>query len=205
MIKKNTWIVLSAFAVVLIAAIAWQYKLKDKVVKAEGTPTVQANSSEELFPGLQVNNIASIKIQSADGKVLRMNRDSSGLWIVAEPAEGTVDPAQADALASQVSVLRTLTSMNPQDDLSVYGLSAPKYYIQLVLNGGEMHIINVGDEAPTGTAYYVQLDGSAPKAVAKPDVDAVLNFLTNPPLMPTPTPETSPTPGETPAGPTATP
>jgi hypothetical protein len=205
MIKKNTWIVLGAFAVVLIAAIAWQYNLKERVIKPEATPTIQANPSEEFFPGLDVNNIASIEIQSTDGKTLLMNRDASGLWVVSEPEGGTVDPALADTLASQIAALRTLTSMNPQDDLSVYGLSAPVYIIQLVLNGGEKHIIYVGDEAPTGTAYYVQLNGSAPKAVAKYDLDAVLDFLTNPPLLPTPAPETSPTPGETPTGPTSTP
>jgi hypothetical protein len=193
MIRKNTWIILGAFAIVLIGAIVWQYGVAPKV-NVEPTPTVQPVTSVELFPNVDQSMVASLKLQSvSDQKELLLTRDASGEWAVTVPTTGTTDTNAATSLVSQVVALRTLTTMNPSSDLSVYGLSTPTYIIKLTLNGGESHIINVGDAAPTGNAYYIQLDGGKAEAVSNYDLDSILASLSNPPFQPTATPEVSPT------------
>jgi hypothetical protein len=197
MIRRSTWIWLGLLAVALLAAYYLQFVREPA---ADSLETSEPVSTQFLFDGIEAAEVASLTITGEGGKTLEIHRDDQGLWNVTQPEGGTTDQAQVDALVSQVLTMQTMVTLNPVDDLEVYGLMQGSSVITLVLNGGQEHILHIGDLAPTNNGYYVRVDGEAPTVASSFNIDQVLNFLDNPPFAATPTPEVTGAPAATGTG-----
>jgi hypothetical protein len=196
MIRRNTWILLGIFVVVLAAAYYLQYVREP--AEPEATPAA-ASASEPLFASVESTAVASLHIQNADGKSVQIVRTAEGQWAFAEDTGEQLDSAQAESAVISVVGMTTMLSLNPADDLGVYGLLQPAYEAELTLDGGQKHTLLVGDQVPTGDGYYVRVDGNQPQVVSSLTVENMIGFLDNPPLLPTPTVEEAETsePGAT--------
>lgn len=179
---------------VVVLAAGYYFQFGGGAGGAETTPTANTGANENVFEGIDATSVMSLRIEDHTGNILQMVRDSEGEWSVSEPAEGTTDPEKADTVVEDVLGLRTLAPLNPMDDIGVYGLTSPIGTISLTLEGGDTHVLLVGDKAPTGNGYYVRLDSNLPQIVYSYSVDTILGHLDNPPLEPTPTLESDTTP-----------
>jgi len=192
MIKRNTWIVLLIFAVVVVFAYFFPKIKQATAKKVVATPTTSISS---LFT-FENTQIASLRIQDSQGKAVAVKRDEAGLWVLTEPT-GDTDSDAVDSTVNQLVALQPQVNLDPVTDMSIYGLSKPVYYIYVTLNGGEKHTIIVGDVTPTKSGYYIRLDENPPQVVGKYNLDAILGMLSKPPFKPTATPQPSLTPTQT--------
>ncbi len=201
MIKRNTWILLGIFVVVLGFAVYYQNSPKKPAVTATPTP-----GTTELFKAVDEKLINTLRVEAASGKAVALGRDAKGVWTVTEPKGGPTDVTQAETAVSQLLALQSISSLDPTSDLGIFGLSKPSYTVTITMNGGTKYILYIGDVTPTQNGYYVRLNQGAPDIVNKDSIDAMLGMLTNPPFVATPTSSASQTPtAGTPSAATATP
>lgn len=78
------------------------------------------------------------------------------VWQALEPEGMKVNTSAVDSLAWNANTLiaQKLIEENPED-LSVYGLDAPTK-LTFTMKDGTRHILHVGNETPTGGAYYAK-------------------------------------------------
>ena len=186
MIRRNTWILIVLF-VVLVGAAFYLQNQKAKQA-ASATPT---SSSAFVFNTAIDGNPTDIKIESSIGGTVEVARDSSGSWIVKSPVAMGADQAGAEAAATQIGALKILGDFQLGPD--VVGLDKPSYTITVVFSSGKTHTLLVGSVNPIQTGYYTQLDGGKTQVVDKPGLDSLLGIVTNPPYAQTLTPTVTPT------------
>jgi len=199
MIKRSTWLLLFILVLVLGAYLYLRYRpVKESPVP---TPTTTGNNfliSEES------GKLQSIRIDQGPSKAVLIERDPSSRWSVSLPASGVADQALAEMAETQVSALRIVTKLETAPQLSALGLEIPGSKISLTFTNGVQHIIEIGSMTPTGSGYYVRLDGGGIYVVSQSAIEALLNLLDNPPYMATetPVPPLIPTPSPFPFTPT---
>ncbi len=189
MIKRNTWILLGIFVIVLAFAIYYQNTPKKAAVSATATPGTTA-----LFNNVDEKSISTLRVEDTSGKAVALGRDSTGVWAVTEPKGGLTDVTQAETAVSQLLALQSIAALDPTSDLGIFGLGKPSYTVTITMNGGQKYILLIGDITPTQNGYYVRLNQQAPDIVNKDSVDAMLGMLANPPFVATPTSNASVTP-----------
>ena len=105
MIKRNTWILLGIFVIVLAFALYYQNSPKKSAVSA--TPT---STTTELFKNLDEKLISTLRIEDTGGKAVALGRDSAGVWVVTEPKGGSTDVTQAETAVSQLLALQSIAA-----------------------------------------------------------------------------------------------
>lgn len=187
MVKRQTWVFVAVF-VVLIGLAAFWTRYQNNVRQSHPTPT--PTPQQYLFT-LDETAIASIKITgNVDGKTVMVARDASGQWSLVEPKAEYTDVANVEAAATQLASLGVLLTMETTDNLAEYGLDNPIYTISINVNGGQQYIAQIGSSTATSNGYYVLVPGGLPEIVSKSSLDAVLKLWQNPPIA---TPTTVPT------------
>ena len=140
--------------------------------------------------------LTSLRI--TDGQTtVKLARDPGGAWNVVLPRPGETDPARAGAAELQVMSLRVISAVEAELQPDVIGIDRPRYIIELTFDNGTERRIEVGDVTPTGSGYYVRLDGDTIYVVSIDAIDALANLLTAPPYPATAT-QVTPTATETP-------
>jgi len=202
MIKRNTWILLAAFAVLLLAAVYLQRSGGLATGEEEATPTVE----QQQLRDVDADGISSFQIEDAQGKVVAVERDAQGAWTLTEPPAEKTDSAKVDSAMASLASLEVLNTLETDLALEVVGLANPIYTLQMGLADGGQHVIEVGEATPTGTGYYTRMDGGAPVVISKFAVDSAAELLTTPPIIATETPTAgTDIPGDTGAPVSATP
>jgi len=135
-----------------------------------------------------------IRIESEAGGIVEVARNATNAWVLKLPLEASADQGLSEAAASQVTTMRILDTL-PDVNLEVVGLNVPEYTLTIQFSDVE-RIVQIGVITPTGSGYYVLAPNGDVVIVSVSAVDAVLNLLTNPPYLETPTP--SATPSQTP-------
>jgi hypothetical protein len=187
MVKRQTWILLAVFVVLIGLAFFWtRYQNDQKRAHPTPTPTPEIN----LFT-IDSSAVASLKItDNVGGKTVMVGRDISGQWALVDPQAEYTDIASVEAAVTQLASLRVTSSISTTENLSEYGLDKPAYTIMVNINSGGQLIAQVGSPTATSSGYYVQVPGGVPQIVAKYSIDAVLKLLLKPPIA---TPTVAPT------------
>lgn len=187
MIRRNTWIAVGAFALVLLAALLLR-PAQDEQSLADTTPT-----PEPLWT-VDAEDIVRVQVENLDtGEAIEIRRDAEQLWSIVAPQPGPADPARVERAVSWLASPAPRAELHDVTDLSPFQLSEPTYRVELTLRDGRKLGFRVGREAPTGGSRYVNIDGrEGVMVVSSFGLEEVLNL--QPDLLPTPTP-----------GPTATP
>ncbi len=188
MIRRNTWIVLLLF--VAVAALAVYLQQNKPEENALATPT----AVPAFLLDVSESSIVGLTVQSADGKLLRLERLSGGEWSLIEPAAEATDTNTVQAAVVQLATVKVVSSPESLPGLDALNLATATYKILLDLQDGSQIVIDVGRETPTGSGYYVLVSNSNQVVVAgKSGLDAVLQLLDNPPALATATPEVTAT------------
>ena len=186
MVKRPTWILL----IVLALVSATYFYLKERPLKAT-TPTPTAIKPSFLITK-DNGALTKIHILDAQGNSLQMGRDASGNWAISQPELAAANQSQAEAAETQFFALSVLTTLETSPALDVIGLNPPAYTITLGffdaqrLPGNTQKVLEIGSLTPTGSGYYVSLEGKI-YVISQSSINAVLGLLMNPPYAATPT------------------
>ncbi len=178
MIKKETWVVLGAFGVLLLLAVILQRQQAATAISAEPTP-------RPLVLAVDTALLAEIQIADASGARVRYGLAGEGVWEMLEPAT-PAEQLDQFSLQSAVGVLRQLyeqAPLAPLDDLASVGLETPHYTITLVYLDGSQQEIQVGSKTFNNGAYYVRLPGQPAQLANLFTIDILLDLLRTPPLL----------------------
>lgn len=187
--QKPVFSVGTLSTVLLLAAlIGFAFYLnREKKSTADATPT-----SEEityLFAATE-GSVTSIEIKPADGESVRVARNAEKAWAVELPLEAEADQGLAEAAASQISALQVLSPIEGKP--GVFGFDAPAYMITIEFVGGKKHTLEVGDNTPTNSGYYVRIDQDNMMITNLSGIDSLLQLVNFPPYLNPPTPTSLP-------------
>ncbi len=183
----------------LAALIGFTYYLnsKEPIAETEATP-----AREETFVfGEQDGNVTSIEIKpaDADGETVKVARGNENVWALELPFATEADQGLVVAAASQITALKVINEVDA--DASILGLDQPAYVITIEFADGTKRTLEVGDNTPTNSGYYVRLDRKRIMILTLSGIDSLTNLAQFPPYLNTPTPSPLP-PTPTPDSPT---
>jgi hypothetical protein len=187
MVRTSTWFVLG----LLLALVGLSLFLQDRKDRELATPTATA-SMAPLFKGA-AKQPSAIRIENAAGDAVEFARSADGTWRLSAPSNTEADQAAAQAAATQISALRSLSvvSLSP----AVVGLDAPSFTVTITFDGESTpHRLRVGSPTPIQDGYYAQLDDGVFQVVDKYGLDELIGLLKAPPFLATPTPMASAAP-----------
>jgi hypothetical protein len=187
MIRRSTWVTLGIFAIVLVAAVI--FRRTGQKAAADVTPTP---ASTYLF-NAQDSSIIGLRITDSDQNSVAVQRAEDGSWSLIQPEGEQADQDRIDSLISQAESLRVVSTLDTQPDLTAIGLDPPQYRLSITLADGQQQVAEIGSSTPTSSGYYARLESGNLQVVSKSGLDSIVGMLSDPPIAPTPTPETSPT------------
>jgi hypothetical protein len=184
MVRRSTW-----FALILLAAlIGFAIYLKQKPESPAGEEGLTATPQSQSLFGSEAGQPDSILISSSAGETVELALGADKTWALKQPVEAAADQGQAQAAATQIGAIENLGVVDAP--LDAVGLAPPAYTITLGFAGGARHTLEVGDQTPSGTGYYLRMDGG--KVVIASGAESLLELLTAPPYQETPTPSPEP-------------
>lgn len=190
MIRRNTWITVGAFAVVLVFAVWWTRFRPQTTETGEATPT------PEPIWELRASQIVGLRIEDLGaGTAVEIRRGAGDEWQMLEPADRSVAADRVGQAISWLEVPRPRSTIPAPQDLADFGLAEPQRRLTVTLDDGSTRVLEVGNETPTGTMTYARVpDSSEVLAVSKYGLDEVLGLLDE--LLATLTPTVTPTGAE---------
>lgn len=196
MVRRSTWIVLLIFAALVGFTFFFQrYQANKPVDSATATPTTPPVYLFELGDA-QINEI---KISDSTGKNIDLYRDQlTSLWAIADMPPGQADSAQIDSISTQLRSIQIQEALTQTVPLSSIGLETPAYTITLTTSTGTQIVTYVGIQTAIGSGYYVRESNGQVAIVSKTPMESILQLVESPPLLPTATPQVTPTEAVTP-------
>jgi hypothetical protein len=181
MVRKQTWILLVVFAVLLGGAF---YLQKNPLPSSSGTETPSPTALARLLKeGWNTSDIVWMELKGKQSSAIQLSRDNQGVWTLT-PEAATVDPGKAEEIRTQIADMRALANLPASFALDAAGFSAPAYILTIKNTQGQQSVIRIGNETPTATGYYAQVDDQAPVVIDKTVIDNVTGKLAKENLMP---------------------
>jgi hypothetical protein len=191
MVRRSTWIVLGIFILLAAAAVLWPRLQKENETQ-EPTPTVQPD--QPLIFDLDSQDMLWIQFADAAGEQIEVERESAEAdWVVVGESPEISDSFRIGSIAGQLLAMRATRTFETELGVDTVGLDNPAYTITIRTTSGDEIVARIGNLTAVGSGYYIQVDDDPVVIVAKLVLDEILSILTEPPLMPTPTPEVAET------------
>ena len=182
MVKRPTWLLLMALALVVVAYFVI---MNHPINTSQATPTAPATA----FLVTQADGVLqSLHIYDNKGNGIQMQRDPSKTWVITAPTSGVADQGLAGAAEAQVGALRIVTILETPPVPSAMGLENPPYTMEMGFISGASHRIEIGNVTPTGSGYYIRYDGGTIYVIGQSGIDALLKLVKAPPFPATVTP-----------------
>jgi len=172
--------------VLLLAALigfAFYLNHKKEIDAANATPTGSAASY--VFAATE-GSATSIEIKPAKGESVRIARNAEKAWVIELPLETEANQGSAEAAATQVSALKVISPIEGKP--SIFGFDNPPFIITIEFVGGKKHTLEVGDKTPTNSGYYIRVDQDKMMVTSSSGIEALLQLVSSPPYLNTPTP-----------------
>ena len=197
MVRRSTWIVLLIFAVLVGFTFFFQrYQANKTVDSTTATPTVPPAYLFELGDA----PLSEIKISDRAGKSVDLYRDQlTSLWAISDIPPDQADSAKIDSMSTQLRSIQIQETLTQTVPLTSIGLEMPAYTITLTTSTGTQIVTFIGIQTAIGSGYYVQVSNGQVAIVGKTPMDSILQLVESPPLLPTVTPQATPTETVTPA------
>jgi len=181
----RTLIVVGAFAALLAYVLLVE-------TRKEAPPPEEATPTPPTIVDLDVAQVEGVYVSDGD-RTVRLVRRGEEWEIVEATSADALGPADTAAITWTVDGIAHLQArlkvLDEVPDPATYGLDAASLVVTLELTSGAQEQIRVGRETPDGTALYVQREGDpALYIVSRYVMDSFFEWLTTPPLQPTPTP-----------------
>jgi hypothetical protein len=149
---RNT--LLLAGVVAVLGAFVWLYEIRGADAREEA-----AAAEKRLFPDVEADQLTALELETAEGAVARLERES-GVWALVQPVAFPADAATADGLASSLVSLASESSFEDPAPLEEYGLGGePRVRFEA---GDASGVLRIGRTAPVGSNTYVATGADAP-------------------------------------------
>jgi len=176
MIRKQTWILLAVFVVLLGGVFYLQKNPLPETSNA--TPTVSPTPQVKLLEGWQSSDIVWLNVKNADGSTIEVSQDDQGGWSIGPENPTAADPGKVEAIRSEIAEAIIRATMPADYDMAALGLDTATTVISVRNQAGTQIDITVGNPTPTDTGYYLQIGKDAPVVVDKTSIDNVLDQMT---------------------------
>jgi hypothetical protein len=88
---------------------------------------------------------------------------SNGRWGVVEPSGIDIGSDLVDALLDTLTTIPPVEMLRDQSgNLGQFGLDSPRFRLELVSEGEDVAVVEIGRRNPTRTAIYARADGEGP-------------------------------------------
>jgi hypothetical protein len=182
MIRKTTWITLCVFIILVLAAL--YINEQNKNVPEGVTPTPELKS---ILSGNDTEDIIQIIIEDASGAKIDLKLTDNGQWKFNDSTPGELDQ---NIISERIRTIKDIEEMSPLPNppsLEDLGLIKPAYTIRLVYKNQDQTTILIGNQTTVNNGYYIKVDNKQPQVVNKYDINPLINILTEPPVLGTPT------------------
>jgi hypothetical protein len=187
MVRRSTLILVVVF--VILVGFAWILQ-HNQTNQQEIVATTMPTTTAAYLYNLNGRQVDDINITDSSGNQVEFYLDStSGNWVIRDKPTEQADSFQIESITAQLLVLQAVETLIQPPPLNSIGLELPTYTITLTTADGGQLVTNVGSITPIGSGYYVKVGTDKIVIVDKVVMDDVLSLLTNPPLLPTATPE----------------
>lgn len=178
MIKRTTLYFLAVFVVFALGA----YFVVRNNKNSEENQITPTPGAEFLFDQKD-ENITMLSINGSAGDSITLKIDDEGRWIFTTPAEKQVDENSLASSLSQFKNSRIVTKMDPAPDEKDIGLENPAYILEVSFEGGDQFYLKIGNQTPTGSGYYTNLNNKILLVVDKFGIEAAIRMIDNPPVL----------------------
>ncbi|HTZ48052.1 MAG TPA: DUF4340 domain-containing protein [Verrucomicrobiae bacterium] len=125
-----------------------------------GSSTKASTDVAPRILSLATPDITGLTIQDKGQPAVTLTRDNSGQWQITAPQPLAADQ---DAVSSLLAALSPLNAERLLEDKvsnpASYGLSAPAVQIDVALKNNKAKKVLIGDQTPSGNAFYAMLEG----------------------------------------------
>lgn len=205
MIRRSTWVLLAAFALVLGGAMIWTRSrpVSGSTTNPEATPTLQPLWS------VAATDIVGVRVENLQtGTVVEVRRgDEQTPWKLVAPENVAADASRLEWAVTSLVSPRPQGILDLPADLEPFGLAQPAQRVTVFLAGNVARSLEVGRVSPAGGVFYVLSPGTDGILLLNEySLSDVLSLIEDIPYAATPTPEPTPLPPtETSVLPTGTP
>lgn len=181
MIRRNTWIILAIF-VVLLGGLLYLQKNPLSVSDSETTPTPTMMVS--LLPETVTSQMNTITYK-LNGMTFVLKKDEQGNWSTNAEQGETLSSDNASTIPQLLSEAYILQYLSSEPDAKSTGLDSPQ--VEITISNGDtiLTTLRVGNPTPTDSGYYVQLGSDPPLVSPKSSISPLLSIT---PVMGTETP-----------------
>jgi hypothetical protein len=191
MVRRSTLIVLLIFVVLVGFAILFQ---RNQANKAANVATATSTVAPVYLFNLGDAQVDDIKISDNTGKNIDLYRDQlTSKWAITNLPADQADSAKIDNISSQLRSMQIQETITQTVPLASIGLDSPAYTLTLTTSAGALFTTYVGIQTAIGSGYYVRDANGKIAIIDKTPLDSILQLLESPPLLPTATPEVTPT------------
>jgi hypothetical protein len=187
MVRRSTLILLVVF--VILVGFAWILQ-HNQTNKQEAVATMTPTTTTAYLYNLNGRQVDDINIAASSGNQVDFFLDStSGNWSIRDLPIEQADSLQIESKTAQLMALQAVETLVEPPPLDSIGLETPAYIITMTTADGGQLITNIGSVTAIGSGYYVKVGQDKVVIVDKVVMDDILSLLTNPPLLPTATPD----------------
>ncbi|MFP3853995.1 MAG: DUF4340 domain-containing protein, partial [Anaerolineales bacterium] len=155
MIRRNTWILLIVFIILLAGALWYSRQGAGDPAVASLTPTVEPLW---FYPEVEIEELLIEDLET--GERIRARRAPEVGWSLLEPEGEMAAVARIERAVSSLQLIQPLDRLQT-NDYEQYGLEDPAVRIVLSLVDGSSRTLLVGRQAPTGDVYYARAEQSS--------------------------------------------
>jgi Domain of unknown function (DUF4340) len=135
-------------------------------IEGESGREAERAAEKRVFAGLEPEDVESIELKTNDGVAARFER-KEGAWRIVEPVEGAGDAMALDGIASALTQLERVESVeSPAGDLAQFGLG-PDAKVVRFQAAGAPHVLRIGRATPVGGNVYVAAGGPEEEEAAQ--------------------------------------
>jgi hypothetical protein len=197
MIRRSTWILVGVLLVLIGVAV---YLQRNPGALPSGTPTPSVTPVMQVLSQGSSTDVSQISIQPAQGQALALKKGANGEWRFDPDTGEPVDQGQVQQLLDTLYSLIVQSAVPADTPLDAMGLTAPQQVISLQLSNGQSVRIQIGNQTPTGSGYYLRVDDGPATVVDQYSVSTLVSGLDKQSFLPpTPTPAETGTAQVTPA------
>ncbi len=149
-------------AAIVLAALSGALYWSNRHPGADDAATKAAADASPKILSLKDSDVARLSISHKGEPPIELSRNDAGDWQITAPR---ALPAEREAVNGIVTSLASLDSGRLIDekagDLAPFGLTSPSLEITATMKDSKSHKLLIGDQTPTGSAYYAKLAGDA--------------------------------------------
>ena len=196
MVRRSTWIMLVIF--ILAGGFVFIFQ-RYQAGKATDTATQTPTAAAQKIYAITIAEVDRINIADNEGENITTYRDAETIkWVIAGIPLDKLDSEKIKTNNTQLLGLTVKEPLTEAPPLDAVGLDTPAYTITMTTMEGSKVFTYVGSVTPTGSGYYLRVATGPVVIVDKAVIDDAVGMVKNPPLLPTPTPETTATQTGTP-------